>query len=157
MEITLKISDKVARKIYPGADPALKAILEDSCGGKPFFSQSIIERVNSLKDVFEIMGVDAFSFYSKNDTADERAYKEMKLVTKCLNEGWVPNWDNSNELKWYLWFWMDNPGFRLLDVYYSYTNSHVCSRLVFKAENLARHAFKIIPDSYRIFHTLNHQ
>lgn len=155
MEITLKISDKVARRIYPGADTTLKAILEDSCGGKSFFSQSIIERVNSLQDVFDIMGVDRRRFYNDSDTPDERAYKEIKLVTKCLNEGWVPNWDNGSELKWLLWFWMDKPGFRLYDVYYSGTRSHVGSRLVFKSENLARHAFKIIPDSYRIYHTLN--
>lgn len=159
MDITLKISDKLARQVYPGAPDALKAILEESCGGKSFFSQKIADRVTSLDDVFEVMGIDPDDFYNDNDTDDERAYKEMKLVTKCLNEEWVPDYNNSNEQKWYPWFDLEksksNPsGFRLTGVDCTRTRSHVGSRLVFKTEELTRHAFKIIENSYRIYHTL---
>lgn len=134
MDITLKITDKLARQLYPGATNELKSILEESCGGKTFFDQKITDRVHSLEDVFEVMGIDPDDFYSDNDTDDERAYKEMKLVTKCLNEGWLPDYNNSNERKWYPWFDLEkskaNPtGFRLNGVNYTNTNTNVSSRI----------------------------
>lgn len=160
MDITLKITDKLARQLYPGATNELKSILEESCGGRTFFDQKITDRVHSLEDVFEVMGIDPDDFYNDNDTDDERAYKEMKVVTKCLNEDWVPNFDDVNEPKWYLWFDLQksksNPsGFRLNGVVYTFTDTSVGSRLCFKTEPLAQLAFKIIENSYRIYHTLN--
>jgi hypothetical protein len=156
MEFKLKITDTLARKIYPGATPELKSIMEESCGGKSFFEQKITDRVNSLDDVFEVMDIDQDDFYSGYDTPSVRAFKEMELVTKCLNEGWIPDWNDYNERKWHLWFEHSGPsGFRLGGVLCTHSLSDVGSRLVFKSENLARHAFKIIPDSYRIYHTFS--
>ncbi len=33
-------------------------------------------------------------------TEDEIAYKKLKIIIQVLNEGWKPDWSNSNEYKW---------------------------------------------------------
>jgi len=63
--------------------------------------------------------------------------KECKVVA-FYNKGWKPNWKDSNERKWYPYFYMDN--FRLDDVSCSTSYSDVSSRLCFKKEEDAREA-----------------
>jgi hypothetical protein len=36
-------------------------------------------------------------------TKDELAYMKLKIIAKALNEGWVPNWNNWDEWKYYPW------------------------------------------------------
>jgi len=63
--------------------------------------------------------------------------KECKVVA-FYNRGWKPNWKDSNERKWYPYFYMDN--FRLIHVVYHFSSSSVSSRLCFKNEKDAREA-----------------
>lgn len=149
---TLTINDKDARKIYPTAAPELKTILEETFG-KPFFSQKITDRVKSVKDACEVLGIDSDDLYLCNDSDDDTAYKELKTIVKALNEGWTPDWNNSSEYKWYPWFYLNQPGFRLNGVCY-YSFSAVGSRLCFKSRELAEYAAKQFESIYKTFFTL---
>ena len=77
------------------------------------------------------------------------AYKKLKLITKVLNEGWTPNWNNNNERKWYCWFYMDKPGFRLGAADYADDVTYVGSRLCYRTRKLAEYAAKQFIDLYR--------
>jgi hypothetical protein len=150
---TLTIDEKRAKEIYPSAASELKALLENTFG-KSFFSQKITDRIKTFEDVLEAFGIlpSAFKAVTAYDLPDEIAYKQLKLIVKVLNEGWEPNWDNSNEYKYYPWMCMDSPsGFGLICVSYSSSTSGVGSRLCFKSEALAKYAAEQFKSVYEQF------
>lgn len=71
------------------------------------------------------------------------AYQKLFVVAKALNEGWVPDWNNGNQYKYYPWFNMEN-GFAFVVYVFSYRRriSYVGSRLCFKSRELAEYAGK---------------
>ena len=150
---TLIIDDKKAREIYPGAPDSLKAILEQTFGGKKFFEQKITDRVKTFEDVLQILG-ESFNVRG-GETADEIAYRKLKLIARCLNEGWSPDWNDEDQEKYYPWFYMDSdPGFGLGSVRCHLSVSDVGSRLCFKTEALAKHAVNHFLDIYKNYFTL---
>lgn len=155
MSKTLTLTDQQARTIYPTASTDFKVLLESNWG-KDFFHQDIMERVKTVEDVCRELGMDyeAFMLTKANMPADTFAYETMKLITRCLNESWVPDW-NDRKAKWYPWFYQDKPsGFRFLVSYYDCASSCVGSRLVFKSEKLSDYAAKQFHEVYKAFHTL---
>jgi hypothetical protein len=152
---TLTINDKQAREIYPTASPEIKAILENSFGGIQFFSQKITDRVQSFEDACEVLSVNPQSVTCDQDTPDEAAYKQLKVIVKALNEGWTPDWKDDDECKWYPWFYVHSPsGFRLHHAAYHYAYSFVGSRLCFKSRELAEYAASQFESIYKTFFTL---
>jgi hypothetical protein len=62
---------------------------------------------------------------------------KLKIIIKALNEGWVPDWNDSNQLKYFNYFTM-NGGFSYSDTdLYRTTYTSVPSALLFKTEALA--------------------
>ena len=133
------IDEKDARKLYPTAPAEWKTTLE-STFGKEFFSQKITDRVKTFADACEVLGIDPDDVVHSADEADDQAYKQLKVIARALNEGWEPNWNDGNQRKWYPWFYMNQPGFRLLVVDCTNSLAGVGARLVFKTEELARYA-----------------
>lgn len=137
---TVKISDQTAREIYPSANQDLKKILEDSFG-KSFFSMKITDRVKTFEDACSVLGISAGQILNSEDTIDEAAYKKLKVIARALNEGWKPDWNNSNEYKYYPYFNMRG-GFVFYVDGCRDQHSGVGSRLCFKNRQLAEYAAK---------------
>jgi len=114
-----------------------------------------ISGIRTLADLLadQEMNAEEFEEQCKGLTADERAYRIIKLLAKSLNQGWVPNWDDSGEYKYVPWFNMDggSSGFRFGVVVYWSSASAVGSRLCFKSRELAQHAGKYFLETYRQF------
>ena len=76
------------------------------------------------------------------------AIAKLMIVIQALNGDWVPDWNDSEQNKYYGWWDMEkdknNPsGFRLADVYYFLcSTSGVGSRLCFKSSEIAEWALK---------------
>lgn len=70
-----------------------------------------------------------------------RFISEYKLIViiRALNEGWYPNWSNTNEYKYFPYFNMTDGdcGFSYWDTYYFDTNANVPSALLLKTSELA--------------------
>jgi hypothetical protein len=85
-------------------------------------------------------------------TKDEIAYRKLKTIAKALNEGWEPDWANSNEYKYWPWFvyYGASAGFAFAyaDDAASGTATAVGSRLCFKTAALARYAGEQFIDIY---------
>ena len=147
---TLTLTDKKAREIYPKADNEMKAILEESFG-KQFFNQKITDRIKTFEDACEILGIDWEGPNSEDETQDEIAYRQLKIIVRALNEGWKPDWNNSSQYKWYPWFHLNKPGFQFdgAGCDCSHTNASGGSRLCFASEELARYAGKQFEDIYK--------
>lgn len=150
---TLQIDKNKARKLFPTATAEFQEMLIDTFGSE-FFNQKITDRVKRFEDACQVLNLDPEDVLSKSDTADEAAYKKLKVIVKALNEGWEPDWNEGDEEKWYPWFYLNQPGFRLNHVAYHYTLSNVGSRLCFKSRELAEYAAKQFQSIYQDFFTL---
>jgi len=109
----------------------------------------------TVEELLELNGIDRGEFDEKCDglPADERAYVILKLLTKTLNQGWTPKWDNASEDKHFAWFDMrgGSSGFRFLGCDSWSSGSSVGSRLCYKTRELAEHAGKYFIETYRDF------
>lgn len=72
------------------------------------------------------------------------AYAKLLVITEALNEGWEPNWDDTNEWKYWPWFYMNKPGFRFFASFcsYAFTFTSGGSRLCFRTRDLSDYAAK---------------
>lgn len=149
---TLQLEESKARSLYQTAAPEFKSMLEDTFG-KLFFSQKITDRVKTFDDVLKIAGMTMTDILKHGGTEDEIAYRQLKLIVEVLNEGWTPDWNNSNEYKYYPWWRMEGQ-FSLSFVCYGCASSDVGSRLCFKTEALAQHAVKYFQPIYKKYFTI---
>ena len=94
-------------------------------------------------------------------TPDEIAYMKLKIITKALNEGWEPDWNNWSEWKYYPYFKMSDNGaapgvgFSYFDFGHDLDVSFVGSRLCFKSRELAEYAGKTFASLYKDFLLIN--
>jgi hypothetical protein len=149
---TLQIEKANAVKAYKSADNKGKELLENLFG-KSKLSLKITERIQHFADVLNIAGK-SFDTYSGDESQDEYAYRQLKLIAEVLNGGWIPDWNNLNEYKYYPYFNMKS-SFSLRGVCDCYSNSYVPSRLCFKSEELALFAAKTFLDIYKTYYTIN--
>ena len=116
--------------------------------------KEVTERIKTFDDVLQDNGIDFGHFdYDCNELADDEiAYRKLKLIAKSLNEGWTPDWSNSNEYKYFPWFEMrGSSGFRFDGYDYWNSGSYVGSRLAFKTSKLAEYAGKQFQSIYEQF------
>lgn len=112
--------------------------------------KKITDRVKTVDDAITIVGgescIDVKVLRALEAVGEEKAIalQQWKIIIKALNEGWVPDWNNSNEAKWCPYFRMN----RLFSLYYvdlicSY--SDVPPTFVFKTKALAEYATSQFP------------
>lgn len=147
MEI-LEITKEAAVKAHDEAPTKLKAMLE-SLFGKKHFQKDVKDRVKSVKDAVNELGEDDVEVIELRKlenagiTGHLLNYQMAVVITKALNEEWIPDWTNSNQYKYFPWFKMGSSS----GVGFSYggcgswcANSSVGSRLAFRSSDLAKYA-----------------
>lgn len=157
----LQIDEQNARDLYPTADKAFKAMLEDSFG-KEFFNQKITDRVKTFQDAVIILGsndqeVLKYNILAKYLPEADNILLEQKLIiiARALNEGWTPNWDNDNEYKYYPWFRMGSAFvFNYTNYVWAGTTAFGGSRLCFKSRELAEYVGKQFTEIYKEYMTI---
>lgn len=122
--------------------------------------KTAIERILTFEDVLKENRIDPSTWLGEliGLSPDEVAYRKIKLIAKAFNEGWVPDWTDSSQAKYYPWFKMGSPsgvGFSYLDYVGWNASSGVGSRLCFKSGELAKHVGQLFIDDYRDFLTTN--
>ncbi|MDI6034015.1 hypothetical protein QLS91_13115 [Flavobacterium sp. LB2P84] len=144
---TLQIDKANALKAHEEASTKGKSLLENLFGKKVFLKE-VKDRIKNFDDVLEDNGISREDFETscKGLEPDEVAYRMAKLVCITFNEGWLPDWTNSNEYKYYPWFNMSSSsgvGFSYIDYVCWTTFSGVGSRLCFKSADLSKHVGKL--------------
>lgn len=131
---TLKISKANALLAFEGATIKQKSLLSNLFG-KQVFLKSAIERIKSYEDACsdidrQPLTIGDFDFLPEGDRKHAFASHQLTTINKALNEGWIPDWSNSNELKYYGWFKYagSGSGFSFNDYNYDNTNSNVSSQ-----------------------------
>lgn len=72
--------------------------------------EDITNRVKSYADacnVLDIEPMDEDSMKAHGFRKDEIARRKLETITEALNEGWKPNWADTDEYKYYPWFYIE--------------------------------------------------
>ena len=158
---TLNIEKKNAQNAFKKANKEVKALLVELFGEKTF-SEKITDRVKTYEDACSVLGVSKLDGTVtvvdgclKDDSESIMAYCKLIIIARALNEGWTPNWEDSNEPKYYPYFKMKS-GFGFSRSYFIYDGSitYVGSRLVFKTSELAIYAGQQFESIYKDLFTL---
>jgi hypothetical protein len=146
MSETLEVSKDDILKEYKKADKKGQGILE-RLHGKQVFIPNITDRIKSFEDACGVLDMDTtlpdVSAIPKEDQETITNYYKAIIITRGLNEGWQPDWENSSEYKYYPWFKFKS-GFGVSGTACDYTGTYtgVGSRLCFKTRELAEYAGK---------------
>jgi hypothetical protein len=103
----------------------------------------IIEKIKTFEDALAKVPVKrqaSFDARTTNDSPDEVAYKKIKIIANALNEGWKPDWKNSDEYKYYPWFDFEDDrgsGLGLSYLDYVYDTRFRLSGLAFASKRVA--------------------
>jgi hypothetical protein len=109
-------------------------------------------QIKSFKDACKMLKLDPVKVLPKVTGVPKKhqqsiiAYAMLIIITEAANEGWKPNWKDSNEWKYCPWFDLSSGSGLSYDDYDNlHSYSYVGSRLCFKSRELCDyHAKKFI-------------
>lgn len=141
---TLQIKQDSLLVAFRNAGKEGKQVLSDLFGKQVALYDNITDRVKSFEDACQVLGIstnvpEVKGLPRKHQKAIIANYK-LIIIAEALNEGWKPNWQDSDEYKYYPWFDMSNPaGVGCSHTYLtaSRTYATIGSRLCLKNRELA--------------------
>lgn len=73
------------------------------------------KKIASYEDACRVLNIqpineEVFNIFPKEDQRSMLAYHKLTVITRALNNGWKPNWDDPNEWKYYPLFRYVNAG-----------------------------------------------
>lgn len=122
--------------------------------------EEITDRVKSYTDACNVLGIEPMNeqdMKARGYRPDEIARRKLETITEALNEGWKPDWNNTDEYKYYPYFYIKEnakakgtAGLASAITYStaSFTNAHVGSRLCFHDSETARYAGRTFTELY---------
>lgn len=119
------------------------------------------KKITSYEDACKALNIkpineEVFNVFPKEDRKSMIAYHKLTVIVRALNNGWLPDWENTNERKFY-------PVFRYVPAGLSYayasnaatnTSANFGSRLCFSSPALAEYAADHFADLYRDYYCL---
>jgi hypothetical protein len=158
---TVTITKQNASAAYNAADAGTKKMLEALLGKENITLTKITDRIKTFDDAINALAKSEIDMEMTtllsckfNDPllVATKAAAMLMVITKVLNEGWVPDWTKSSEYKWYPWFDMQSGSGLSFHVAVRWsTGTSVSSRLCFKSRELAEYAGKQFADLYTQF------
>lgn len=118
------------------------------------------KKIASYEDACRVLNIqpineEVFNIFPKEDQRSMLAYHKLTVITRALNNGWKPNWDDPNEWKYYPLFRYVNAGLSYAHTINaaSYTSAYIGSRLCFPTSALAKYAAEHFADLYRDYYS----
>ena len=119
------------------------------------------DNVKSYEDACRVLGVepvDEQAMAAAGFRADDIARRKLETITAALNDGWKPDWNDTDQYKYVPWFWIKpRPGQTYAGLAYAYTHgaptyadAHFGSRLCFKNAAVARYAANQFTELYAL-------
>ena len=74
----------------------------------------ITEKIKTYEDALKATGrpdVPDMSAFPEDMRKHFTALYKMVVIVEALNEGWKPDWDNTDERKCFPWFWLSRSSF----------------------------------------------
>lgn len=149
------------------AQDTVKKLTEDEGNGSIFDYfykeedyEEITDRVKTYEDACKVLGVEPINEQNakaQGFRSDEIARRKLETIAAALNEGWKPDWNNTDQYKYYPYFYIQenakgkgSAGLSFADASGAATGAHagIGSRLCFYASRLARYASNQFTDLY---------
>jgi hypothetical protein len=149
------------------AQDTVKKLTEDEGNGSIFDYfykeedyEEITDRVKTYEDACKVLGVEPINEQNakaQGFRSDEIARRKLETIAAALNEGWKPDWNNTDQYKYYPYFYIQEnaKGKGSAGLSYAYTHNaaahtfaYIGSRLCFYASRLARYASNQFTDLY---------
>jgi hypothetical protein len=138
--------DKVIKAYNEAKTSKRKSFLENIFG-KKVFVPDVMERINSLDDVFKETGKSAKDYVYTGNDPDKimlNATAIALLISRAFNEGKEADWANSNQPKYFIWQkYSPSVGWSLCDVDLWFTNTGCGARLCFLNKEHALKAYEL--------------
>lgn len=151
----LELQKTTAQKLYPEAPSWFQEILKQTFG-EEIFKKTDFQDIKTFDDACRYCDTTEEEFNEYWTTSrvsnDTIAYEKCKMITRAINQGWEPDWDNRDQKKWWPWFKLSS-GFGFGYSYYLYGSSgtSVGSRLCFESREKSDYAAKQFLDIYEQF------
>lgn len=149
------------------AQDTVKKLTEDEGNGSIFDYfykeedyEEITDRVKTYEDACKVLGVEPINEQNakaQGFRSDEIARRKLETIAAALNEGWKPDWNNTDQYKYYPYFYIQenakgkgSAGLSYATTSNAATHSYadIGSRLCFYASRLARYASNQFTDLY---------
>ena len=149
------------------AQDTVKKLTEDEGNGSIFDYfykeedyEEITDRVKTYEDACKVLGVEPINEQNakaQGFRSDEIARRKLETIAAALNEGWKPDWNNTDQYKYYPYFYIQenakgkgSAGLSCASTSHAATNADadIGSRLCFYASRLARYASNQFTDLY---------
>lgn len=148
------------------AQDTVKKLTEDEGNGSIFDYfykeedyEEITDRVKTYEDACKVLGVEPINEQNakaQGFRSDEIARRKLETIAAALNEGWKPDWNNTDQYKYYPYFYIQenangaSAGLSCASTCYpaASATAHIGSRLCFYASRLARYAGNQFTDLY---------
>lgn len=135
----IELTENEIDEMFAASDAKQKQVLS-----KLFVKEikGIMGKVTSYKTACEVLGL---------STETKRTpFERLCIIIKALNEGWWPDFKNSNEYKYWNYFIIRNGVFSYyVTSYCRNTSMYVPSALYLKSRELAEYAAEIALEDYR--------
>lgn len=154
MKEEVKINKETARRLYESVPDFFREQLEEAFGKEAFRKRDFRE-IKTFEDACESIGIAIDShtpIYDEEESPDEIAYKKLKIVIAAINQGWIPDWNNTDQKKWWPYFNLSS-GFGFSSFGYACTITFVGSRLCFESQEKATYAGQQFLELYKSFLT----
>ena len=150
--MSLKIKKETAKKLYVESPEWFKDQLVEEFGEACFKAKSFDE-IKTFEGACTELGINPGLVFNDLDSPDEIAYKKLKVIAKAINQGWSPDWSDSNQYKYYPYFKVLSSGFGFSDALYDSTgtDTSVGSRLCFESREKSDYAASQFVDLYKQF------
>lgn len=149
------------------AQDTVKKLTEDEGNGSIFDYfykeedyEEITDRVKTYEDACKVLGVEPINEQNakaQGFRSDEIARRKLETIAAALNEGWKPDWNNTDQYKYYPYFYIQenanagaSAGLSCALTLRTASSSlaSLGSRLCFYASRLARYAGNQFTDLY---------
>jgi hypothetical protein len=149
--MNLEINKETAKKLHSEVPAWFQKKLEEKFGVETFKKRDYTD-IKTFEDACNEVGVDPLKVTSQDDTIDEAAYKKLKIIVAAINGGWVPDWTNSAQYKYFPWFRLSSgSGLSAHVSGYDSSGSSVGSRLCYESKEKCLYAMEQFKSIYEIF------
>lgn len=120
------------------------------------------KEIKSYEDACKVLGVqpiseNAVAAFPAEDRKSMLAYHKLTIIARAINEGWKPDWNNTNEYKYYPYFYIEENAkaqgaaglsCAITNNAASSTTANFGSRLCFHDRETARYAGRTFTELY---------
>ncbi len=148
----MNLSTPTVKRLYAEGPDWFRSELE-TFYGIDYFKPKNFRSIKTFADVCQENGTTEQDFNARFEGLDLDTinYEKVKLVVKAINQGWVPDWSNQKQYKYYPWFEIDKAGDFCLSVVGSASSVYVVigSRLCFESSEKCKYAAEQFIDIYK--------